>query len=96
MDGNGAFDAPAHICERAPRLPLRCVLDGEIIMVGASGDRLDFDTLQQRIHPAASRVRLLADQTPASFVAFDLLALDDEDLTGRPFAERRAAAGASA
>ncbi len=60
-------------------------------MVGASGDRLDFDTLQQRIHPAASRVRLLADQTPASFVAFDLLALDDEDFTGRPFAERRGA-----
>lgn len=72
-------------------LPPRCVLDGEIIMVGASGDRLDFDALQQRIHPAASRVRLLAEQTPASFVAFDLLALDDEDLTARPFAERRAA-----
>ncbi|MDN4643243.1 ATP-dependent DNA ligase [Arthrobacter sp. PsM3] len=72
-------------------LPPRCVLDGEIIMVGASGDRLDFDTLQQRIHPAASRVRLLAEQTPASFVAFDLLALDDEDLTGLPFAERRVA-----
>src|SRR5512141_2204902 len=72
-------------------LPPRCVLDGEIILVGASGDRLDFDTLQQRIHPAASRVRLLADQTPASFVAFVLLALDDEDLTGLPFAERRVA-----
>ena len=72
-------------------LPPRCVLDGEIIMIGASGDRLDFDTLQQRIHPAASRVRLLAEQTPARFVAFDLLALDDEDLTARPFAERRAA-----
>ncbi|MET3950575.1 ATP-dependent DNA ligase [Arthrobacter sp. UYEF36] len=72
-------------------LPQRCVLDGEIIMVGTSGDRLDFDTLQQRIHPAASRVRLLAEQTPASFVAFDLLALDDEDLTAHPFAERRAA-----
>jgi ATP-dependent DNA ligase len=72
-------------------LPPRCVLDGEIIMVGASGDRLDFDALQQRIHPAASRVRLLAEQTPSSFVAFDLLALDDEDLTARPFAERRAA-----
>ena len=72
-------------------LPPRCVLDGEIILVGASGDRLDFDALQQRIHPAASRVRLLADQTPASFVAFDLLALDDEDFTGRPFAERRGA-----
>ncbi|MEO5994609.1 MAG: ATP-dependent DNA ligase [Arthrobacter sp.] len=72
-------------------LPRRCVIDGEIIMVGASGDRLDFDLLQQRIHPAASRVRLLAEATPASFVAFDLLALDDEDLTDRPFAERRAA-----
>ena len=72
-------------------LPPRCVLDGEIILVGATGDRLDFDALQQRIHPAASRVRLLAEQTPARFVAFDLLALDDEDLTGRPFAERRAA-----
>lgn len=72
-------------------LPLRCVLDGEIILVGASGDRLDFDALQQRIHPAASRVRLLAEETPARFVAFDLLALDDEDWTGRPFVERRAA-----
>lgn len=70
-------------------LPPRCVLDGEIILVGASGDRLDFDALQQRIHPAASRVLLLAGQTPASFVAFDLLALDDEDFTARPFAERR-------
>src|SRR6478752_2566143 len=60
-------------------LPPRCVVDGEIILVGASGDRLDFDTLQQRIHPAASRVKLLAEQTPASFVAFDLLALGDDD-----------------
>ncbi|XAS69790.1 ATP-dependent DNA ligase [Micrococcaceae bacterium Sec5.7] len=72
-------------------LPPRCVLDGEIIVVGASGDRLDFDALQQRIHPAASRVKLLAAQTPAKFVAFDLLALDEEDLTGRPFAKRRTA-----
>ncbi|HET8878935.1 MAG TPA: ATP-dependent DNA ligase, partial [Arthrobacter sp.] len=71
-------------------LPPRCVVDGEIILVGAAGDRLDFDALQQRIHPAASRVRLLSEQTPASFVAFDLLALDGEDLTGRPFEERRA------
>ena len=70
-------------------LPARCVLDGEIILVSASGDRLDFDALQQRIHPAASRVRLLAEQSPASFVAFDLLALDNEDFTARPFAERR-------
>ena len=60
------------------------MVDGEIILVAASGDRLDFDALQQRIHPAASRVKLLAEQTPARFVAFDLLALDDEDLTGNP------------
>lgn len=69
-------------------LPQRCVVDGEIVVV--TGDRLDFDALQQRIHPAASRVRLLAGQTPASFVGFDLLALGDEDLQRRPFAERRA------
>lgn len=69
-------------------LPERCVVDGEIVLV--TGDRLDFDALQQRIHPAASRVRLLAGQTPASFVAFDLLALGDEDLTRAPFGERRA------
>ena len=73
-------------------LPPRCVLDGEIILVGASGDRLDFEALQQRIHPAASRVKLLAEQTPARFVAFDLLALGDEDFTGT--AVRRAARGA--
>jgi ATP-dependent DNA ligase len=72
-------------------LPERCVVDGEIIMIGGSGDRLDFDMLQQRIHPAASRVKLLSETTPASFVAFDLLALGDDDLTGRPFGERRAA-----
>ena len=72
-------------------LPPRCVVDGEIVLVGRGGDRLDFEALQQRIHPAASRVALLAGQTPARFVAFDLLALDDEDLTGRPFSERRAA-----
>jgi len=68
--------------------PDRCVIDGEIILV--TGDRLDFDALQQRIHPAASRVKLLAEQTPTSFVGFDLLALDDEDLMDRPFLERRA------
>jgi DNA ligase D-like protein (predicted polymerase) len=71
-------------------LPERCVVDGEIIVIGASGDRLDFDLLQQRIHPAASRVRKLSQETPAHFVAFDLLALDGDDLTERPFAERRA------
>ncbi|MGO4189512.1 ATP-dependent DNA ligase [Pseudarthrobacter sp. TAF60_1] len=72
-------------------LPHRCVVDGEIILVGATGQRLDFDALQQRIHPAASRVKMLSEQTPAKFVAFDLLALGDEDYTGRPFADRRAA-----
>ncbi|MFE3755631.1 ATP-dependent DNA ligase [Nocardia tengchongensis] len=69
-------------------LPPRCVVDGEIVVVTENG--LDFDTLQQRLHPAASRVNKLAVETPASFVGFDLLALGDEDLTGRPFAERRA------
>jgi ATP-dependent DNA ligase len=68
-------------------LPKRCVIDGEIVIATDSG--LDFEALQQRIHPAVSRVTMLAEQTPASFIAFDLLALGDEDLTGRPFAERR-------
>ncbi len=71
------------------QLPERCVIDGEIIVVAPSGDRLDFELLQQRIHPAASRVRKLAGETPAHFVAFDLLALGDDDLTGMPFVERR-------
>jgi ATP-dependent DNA ligase len=69
-------------------LPDRCVVDGEIVV--AVGKRLEFEVLQQRIHPAASRVNRLAKETPASFVAFDLLARDDEDLMQRPFAERRA------
>jgi ATP-dependent DNA ligase len=68
-------------------LPSRCVVDGEIVVVTGAG--LDFDTLQLRLHPAASRVRKLAAETPASFVAFDLLALDDRDLTGEPFSTRR-------
>ena len=67
----------------------RCVVDGEIVIVTEDG--LQFDTLQQRLHPAASRVMKLAAETPASFVAFDLLALGDDDLCDRPFAERRAA-----
>jgi ATP-dependent DNA ligase len=70
-------------------LPERCVVDGEIVLATESG--LDFEALQQRIHPAASRVTMLSETTPASFVAFDLLALGDDDYTGRPFAERRAA-----
>jgi ATP-dependent DNA ligase len=70
--------------------PARAVIDGEVVVADTARNTLDFEALQQRIHPAASRVRLLAEQTPASFVAFDLLALGDEDLTERPFAERRA------
>ena len=69
--------------------PEKCVIDGEIILVDPTGTRLDFDALQQRIHPAASRVKLLSEQTPARFVAFDLLAVGDDDFTARPFAERR-------
>ncbi|MGH9276363.1 MAG: ATP-dependent DNA ligase [Acidimicrobiales bacterium] len=68
-------------------LPERCVVDGEVVVVTADG--LDFDALQQRLHPAASRVRRLAEETPSSFVAFDLLALGDRDLTDEPFRERR-------
>jgi len=71
-------------------LPERCVVDGEIIVVRPGQDRLDFELLSQRIHPAASRVKKLSVETPAQFVAFDLLALGDDDLTGRPFRERRA------
>jgi ATP-dependent DNA ligase len=70
-------------------LPERCVIDGEIVVATDHG--LDFEALQQRIHPADSRVRMLAEKTPASFIAFDLLALDGDDYTGRPFSERRAA-----
>ena len=68
-------------------LPDRCVVDGEIVI--ASADGLDFDALQQRIHPAESRVKRLAEETPASFVAFDLLALGDRSLLDVAFAERR-------
>ena len=69
-------------------LPERCVVDGELVV--AVDDRLDFDALGQRIHPADSRVRMLAGKTPAAFVAFDVLALGDESLLQGPFAERRA------
>lgn len=70
-------------------LPERCVVDGEIVLIGASGDRLDFEALQQRIHPAASRVKMLSEETPARFVAFDLLALGDTDHMDEPFESRR-------
>jgi ATP-dependent DNA ligase len=68
-------------------LPERCVLDGELVV--AVGDRLDFDTLSQRIHPAASRVKLLAEQTPAQFIAFDALAIGDTSLLDAPYSVRR-------
>ncbi|MGP8000085.1 MAG: ATP-dependent DNA ligase [Streptosporangiaceae bacterium] len=73
------------------QFPDRCVIDGEIVIPDAAGRRLDFEALLQRIHPAASRVTLLAEQTPAHFVAFDLLALGDTDLCEQPFGQRRAA-----
>ncbi len=72
-------------------LPDRCVVDGEIVVPDPTGKRLDFEALQQRIHPADSRVRMLAEQTPAHLVGFDLLALDDRDCTKEPFAGRRSA-----
>lgn len=70
------------------QLPPRCVVDGEIVIAGNAG--LDFDALLQRIHPAASRVRRLAAETPASFVAFDLLALGEDNVTAHGFRRRRA------
>ena len=69
------------------QLPERCVLDGEIVIANERG--LDFDALQLRLHPAASRVALLAKQTPASVVFFDLLCEGDQDLRAAPFEERR-------
>src|ERR1700716_838994 len=69
-------------------LPERCVVDGEIVVV--VGQRLEFEVLQQRIHPAVSRVTKLSRETPARFIAFDILACGDEDYTTRAFAERRA------
>ncbi len=78
------------LVEAAQSLPERIVLDGEIVIPDAQGRRLDFEALLQRIHPADSRVRLLAEQTPAEFVAFDLLALGDTDYTQTGFADRRA------
>ncbi len=73
-------------------VPERCAIDGEIVVrTGSPGqERLNWEALSQRIHPADSRVRLLSAQTPAEFVAFDLLALGDDDLTGMPFGHRRA------
>lgn len=69
------------------QLPERCVLDGELFV--AIGPRLEFEVLQERIHPAATRIAMLSESKPASFVAFDILALGDEDLTALAFSERR-------
>jgi ATP-dependent DNA ligase len=83
---------PELVAEFAAQLPEPCVVDGEIVVrVGDPGhERLDWDALSQRIHPAASRVARLATETPASFVAFDLLAVGGVSLLETPFAERRA------
>src|SRR6266542_3465035 len=70
------------------QLPARCVLDGEVVV--ARGEELDFEALQMRIHPAASRVKLLAAEIPASIVFFDLLCDGERDLRSVPFRERRA------
>lgn len=80
---------PELVAASRAELPQRCVIDGEIVIATDHG--LDFEALQQRIHPADSRVRMLAEHTPASFIAFDLLALGEEDFTPRPFSTRRAA-----
>jgi ATP-dependent DNA ligase len=80
---------PELVAELLERLPDRCVVDGEVVITSDSG--LDFDALLQRIHPAESRIKKLAAETPASFVAFDLLALGGDDLRQRAFSDRRAA-----
>jgi ATP-dependent DNA ligase len=78
---------PELIAELQTQLPPRCVLDGEIVI--ARGKALDFDALQMRIHPAASRIKLLAQEIPSAMVFFDLLCDGDEDLLATPFHERR-------
>jgi ATP-dependent DNA ligase len=78
---------PELVAPLAAALPERCVLDGEIVIAGSAG--LDFEALLLRIHPAESRVKLLASETPASYVAWDVLAAGDEDLRETPLAERR-------
>lgn len=84
---------PELVAQLRERLPDRCVLDGEIFvaLTGADGrTQLEFETLQERIHPAASRINLLAEQTPAGFVAFDLLADGESSFMDQPFQVRRA------
>ncbi|MDQ1123147.1 ATP-dependent DNA ligase [Microbacterium trichothecenolyticum] len=83
---------PELVAAFAGILPEPCLIDGEVVVArGEPGaQRLDWEALSQRIHPAASRVNLLAEETPAMFIAFDLLARGDRDLQGEPFSERRA------
>ncbi len=80
---------PEVVAAMREQLPARCVLDGELFV--SIGPKLEFEVLQERIHPAASRIAMLSEKTPASYVAFDLLALGDESYVDRPFAERRSA-----
>lgn len=84
---------PELVSQFIAQLPVPCVLDGEIVVrTGAAGaERLDWEALSQRIHPAESRIQKLAVQTPASFIAFDLLSLDGASMLDLPFGERRAA-----
>jgi ATP-dependent DNA ligase len=79
---------PELVAAAREQLPLRCVVDGEVVLIRDNG--LDWEALQLRIHPAASRIELLSHETPASMIAFDLLALGDDSYLERPFAERRA------
>src|SRR5947209_8187529 len=83
---------PEVVAQVREQLPARCAVDVELIVIRRDTDppRLDFELLGQRIHPAASRVNLLAGQTPASIVAFDLLALDGDNLMDTPYPARRA------
>jgi len=85
---------PEVVEQALAQLPPRCVVDGEVILIrreDGSTPKLDFELLQQRIHPAASRVKMLAAKTPCDFVAFDLLALDNDNLMAQPYASRREA-----
>src|SRR5438552_11650423 len=78
---------PELLAPLSAALPERCIVDGEVVIVGDRG--LDFEALLLRIHPAASRVKLMSERSPASFVIWDLLALDDEDLRQIPLESRR-------
>ncbi|BFM24391.1 ATP-dependent DNA ligase [Microbacterium sp. che218] len=83
---------PELVAAFAELLPEPCLIDGEVVVArdAEGGQRLDWEALSQRIHPAASRVNMLAEETPAMFIAFDLLARGDRDLQSEPFSERRA------